>query len=371
MSRQKMLAAREPIKEKRYPEAHAILKTIDHPTAREWLAKLDEIAPEKKRLSLSTVPYTYIIGFGVLSVLIVIAVALILNRWPSSILTETFSYSGVIFRYPRGWQVSTGTYQITLSSPVDVGLAEAANTTPAHQVIITVTREANPDKSPLIMAEEARNSLLEGYTDFEGNVVRESITTDPPKPVSFGNYSGVSLNFALDGISATNIILDTGNRTITTFTGISNDPAYLDPVLTEITRSFSFDPSLAGDFACPIASWWENTAGSYITRFLDTTEVAASTSRIAVSPLVLEMQRIYREFEALEYPPCAAAIRNKLIDAMEAAVDGMTSFVGRSDILAGIYLDQSAEDFRATRDMLWDRGFFGADIRLGIADTLW
>ena len=48
MSKQKLLAARELIKEKNYDEARAILKTIDHPTAKEWLAKLDRIAPEKK-----------------------------------------------------------------------------------------------------------------------------------------------------------------------------------------------------------------------------------------------------------------------------------------------------------------------------------
>jgi len=45
MSKQKMLTAREFIKEKRYDEARLILETVDHPTAREWLARLDEIAP--------------------------------------------------------------------------------------------------------------------------------------------------------------------------------------------------------------------------------------------------------------------------------------------------------------------------------------
>lgn len=47
MSKQKMLAAKELIKEKRYDEARAILKTVDHPIALEWLQKLDKIAPEK------------------------------------------------------------------------------------------------------------------------------------------------------------------------------------------------------------------------------------------------------------------------------------------------------------------------------------
>lgn len=49
MSKQKMLAARELIQEKRYAEARALLKTIDDPTAKAWLKKLDAIAPEKKK----------------------------------------------------------------------------------------------------------------------------------------------------------------------------------------------------------------------------------------------------------------------------------------------------------------------------------
>jgi hypothetical protein len=41
MSKAKMEAARELIKEKRYAEARTILKTIDHPTAAEWTARID------------------------------------------------------------------------------------------------------------------------------------------------------------------------------------------------------------------------------------------------------------------------------------------------------------------------------------------
>ena len=45
MSTERMLKARELIAAKRYAEARAILETIDHPKAKEWLAKLDVIAP--------------------------------------------------------------------------------------------------------------------------------------------------------------------------------------------------------------------------------------------------------------------------------------------------------------------------------------
>ncbi|HEX2906034.1 MAG TPA: hypothetical protein VHO69_04195 [Phototrophicaceae bacterium] len=49
MSKQKMLAAKELIQEKRYDEARTILKTVNHPTAKQWLEKLDKIAPVKPK----------------------------------------------------------------------------------------------------------------------------------------------------------------------------------------------------------------------------------------------------------------------------------------------------------------------------------
>lgn len=45
MSKTKMLAAQELIREKRYDEARAILRAVDHPKAVEWLEKLDKIDP--------------------------------------------------------------------------------------------------------------------------------------------------------------------------------------------------------------------------------------------------------------------------------------------------------------------------------------
>jgi hypothetical protein len=45
VSQAQFIQARELIKEKRYDEARAILRGIDHPRAREWLAKLDQLTP--------------------------------------------------------------------------------------------------------------------------------------------------------------------------------------------------------------------------------------------------------------------------------------------------------------------------------------
>lgn len=45
MSKAKFAAAKELIDEKKYDEARAILRTLDHPTARDWEARIDKIDP--------------------------------------------------------------------------------------------------------------------------------------------------------------------------------------------------------------------------------------------------------------------------------------------------------------------------------------
>lgn len=47
MSKAKFDAARELVRERKYTEARAILRTIDHPQATAWLAKIDQIDPPK------------------------------------------------------------------------------------------------------------------------------------------------------------------------------------------------------------------------------------------------------------------------------------------------------------------------------------
>jgi hypothetical protein len=51
MSKAKLIVARELIKEKKYDEARMILKGVDHPTAKQWLDKLDKIAATQQNYS--------------------------------------------------------------------------------------------------------------------------------------------------------------------------------------------------------------------------------------------------------------------------------------------------------------------------------
>ena len=80
MSKKKMLQARKLIEQKNYAAARKILKTVDHPKAREWEARLDKIAPGASKAS--GLPRMVIIGLGVVILLAVIAVAvlMLINR---------------------------------------------------------------------------------------------------------------------------------------------------------------------------------------------------------------------------------------------------------------------------------------------------
>jgi hypothetical protein len=69
MSRQALTAARELITQKRYDEARKILETVDHPTARMWLRKLDTLVQTKPMLTniLWQVSQNVVVSKGVLS----------------------------------------------------------------------------------------------------------------------------------------------------------------------------------------------------------------------------------------------------------------------------------------------------------------
>ncbi len=47
MAVQQLRTARELIRAKRYEEAHDLLKTVDHPTAHEWTARLEHVTGRK------------------------------------------------------------------------------------------------------------------------------------------------------------------------------------------------------------------------------------------------------------------------------------------------------------------------------------
>lgn len=82
MSKETMQAARELIKNKEYDRARKLLKTVNHPVAKEWLEKLDAIAPEHKDKPQRRIPVLWV-GIAVFAIGIV-ALALVLFAFFSS-----------------------------------------------------------------------------------------------------------------------------------------------------------------------------------------------------------------------------------------------------------------------------------------------
>lgn len=79
MSKAKLTAAQELIREKRYSEARSILTGLDHSTAKKWLEKLDQIAPETKKSTMGLKITLLLSVSGVIVVLLFALATFVLN----------------------------------------------------------------------------------------------------------------------------------------------------------------------------------------------------------------------------------------------------------------------------------------------------
>lgn len=87
----------------------------------------------------------------------------------------------------------------------------------------------------------------------------------------------------------------------------------------------------------------ESLAGIYA-RWNDALTLANSTSRIALSGPVSNLQGIRREVQALVVPDCLSDAKNSLLQGMEKINEGFIAFMGSSDvgkILAQVLFDEA------------------------------
>jgi hypothetical protein len=76
----------------------------------------------------------------------------------------------------------------------------------------------------------------------------------------------------------------------------------------------------------------------------DAVEVADSTARIALSPLVRDMQGIQRDVEDVTVPDCARHGSALLIDGMDSVIDSFIAFMGEeSDSVVSLYVSSGYE----------------------------
>lgn len=105
---------------------------------------------------------------------------------------------------------------------------------------------------------------------------------------------------------------------------------------------------------CNIEGWLDAITPDLV-EFLDTAEVAVRTSRMSMSPVILELQRVMRRIERVEYPACSALAYMELMNALTSAVNGMNEFLASNDTLSErnfTRANQSMYDFGSALDAL-------------------
>jgi hypothetical protein len=65
----------------------------------------------------------------------------------------------------------------------------------------------------------------------------------------------------------------------------------------------------------------------YAQEWDDADKLAQSTSRLTLSPQVAVLQRIRRDVQAQEYPPCGQKAQSKLVETMDYTIEGYLEFL--------------------------------------------
>jgi hypothetical protein len=156
---------------------------------------------------------------------------------------------------------------------------------------------------------------------------------------------------------------------LTPTSGPPTETPTITPTLIPTDTPLPTVPTATPTAPCDLIEWWE-TVQPLLIEFTDTGEVASVTSRAALSPVVLELRRIQRELERLEYPDCGATVITHLRLGMENTVDGFNAFLGQSDGMADFYFDSANQYFFNVYTEL-DARNINMEYRLGHTDTIW
>lgn len=264
--------ARALIQQKRYADARKVLKRIDDPTARQWEAKLDSIAPIAPSASRPIINYAIFTVIGaIVGLLIGLAVGHNLGR------------------QSVGQEIASWFNGSSLSTP---------GTPSSVQLTATGIEVANAD----------------------------------------------SLNSAV---------------TTATAAGATNEAAQ-NTINATATASAACDPQ----------GWW-NTVDEPVARFLDTAKTATSTSRISLSPIILEMRQAYRDFDNADHPDCMDEVYYEVRAGMNAAIEGFESFMADSEFVSTIELGLATRYFYNAYAGLLKNGAVGTSDMFNTSVYIW
>lgn len=140
----------------------------------------------------------------------------------------------------------------------------------------------------------------------------------------------------------------------------------LAPTQTDIPTT---TPSPSPDPAnCDVAAFWQE-AEPLVIEFFDIAEVAAATSRMSVSPIILEMRRTQRAYEGLSFPECAEELQETVSNGMDYAAEGFTAF--SSNGFPDFYFEEANSYFYAGYLLLRSYEITFPDTRLQFSSFIW
>ncbi len=101
-----------------------------------------------------------------------------------------------------------------------------------------------------------------------------------------------------------------------------------------------------GTLPCKVqAKDYLSKVNDILNKWMNAEQVASSTSQIALSDQIANLQSIRREAEALEPPDCARAVQNNLVNAMNYSIAGYLYLMSnKPDNIVNDYFDTAKKD---------------------------
>lgn len=95
------------------------------------------------------------------------------------------------------------------------------------------------------------------------------------------------------------------------------------------------------------------TTSETIDKFYDATRRADATARIALSPVIGEMQQIRRDYKNLQHPDCADRYFQYVVAGMDDTIEAYISFMGQEgDWIVSVKLTSATDNFQRAKTEL-------------------
>jgi hypothetical protein len=357
---QKMENVRELIRAKRYAEARKLLQTIDHPTARSWIERIDSIAPQVAAQPPKRKWLVLTLALMLIVVIAAIAIVAVVQQSPPSDLNQRLVHEGIEVSYPDGWTrvVEGGILFLSSSEMLD-----SLDDLPAgfEGVMISLKRsfEGRGISARSYALEEA-----EGWSSVGTSGLTENMTA-----IQIGEYQGFSFSYRFDDIQSNKAyFLELPENNVLRIDVITADHERFKPRFEEIVRSLRLDLTQVSTFGCPIQAWWDHLAEEHYVAFLDSIEPfrfglrTKSQLEREISVILTNLSTI----ETLERPECATDGIAEFELGLQTLATGAEDMLAKNtDRIEDHYTDAATEHFQqGSVELRYFDPFFDIDDRL-------